>query len=248
MRAFGPRDVQRHHRCLAGVSRAVYSVQCTVCSYASWTHYYPTLSILLSILLDFLVAMNLLSRKTCARPPPRCLCIPHLSLAALPPSSTSVPILYSSTMSVTRDGCFGRGTHSSRRLRSTSEFPSWLQMSLITEQIGPRSLSLVSPSPGHLVTIRPAHAEFPTHAFAMSASRAMSAAVVGTSRATPAVIRVARGSASPASRRRAPASDGSRNLLHASAGTSVDFDKFLSEGSETSALSIICAVGRRTSP
>ena len=132
LRAFGPRDVQRHHRCLAGVSRAVYSVQCTVCSSASWTHYYPTLSILLSILLDFLVAMNLLSRKTCARPPPRCLCIPHLSLDALPPSSTSVPILYSSTMSVTRDGCCGRGTHSSRRLRSTSEFPSWLQMSLIT--------------------------------------------------------------------------------------------------------------------
>ena len=87
---------------------------------------------LLSILIDSLFAMNLLSRKTCARPPPRCLCIPHLSLAALPPSSTSVPILYSSTMSVTRDGCFGRGTHSSRRLRSTSEFPSWLQMSLIT--------------------------------------------------------------------------------------------------------------------
>ena len=82
----------------------------------------------------------------------------------------------------------------------------------------------------------------------MSASRLMSAAVLGTSRATPrgSCGRMAGGLTSTAARRRASSRAPSRILLHASAGTSVDFDsgatKASGEGSdevETSALSII---------
>ena len=82
----------------------------------------------------------------------------------------------------------------------------------------------------------------------MSASRLMSAAVLGTSRATPrgSCGRMAGGLTSTAARRRAPSRAPSRNVLHASAGTSVDYDsgatKASGEGSdevETSALSII---------
>ena len=98
--------------------------------------------------------------------------------------------------------------------------------------------------PGHTIR-RPAA---PVPPFAMSASRLMSAAVLGTSRATPrgSCGRMAGGLTSTAARRRASSRAPSRILLHASAGTSVDFDsgatKASGEGSdevETSALSII---------